>query len=357
MRLGLLIGRLNQCRHVEGIVRAAVARGHSVLLLCLVTDTGGKSYEAAEPARLPRRFHTMANPVRLTSLDDLAAALTSLHVDALVSVLPLPKAITSRVLSAWLQPTASNLFQVNPWRWDAVYGWSLGWRSMAERYRPLVAEGLRERFVPVGYAPAECLHWTDPAEVRATFGIAAPKITILLPYPFAITPWRYETHVRYGWPLLWPGHNDRALLRQVRAFADRSGTALVIKEREKNPVRGYARRVADHVIEGDEPGEPTLLRLLTLGDLLVHFGSTSVLDAASAGVRRWDVRIPGDVRLTGGWRSLRELGDGTGPFHFPPESYPYAERFLGGWPVPRSGEVIVGDLERKFGAMRGRAAA
>ena len=389
MTLGVLIGRLNHLRHVEGAIRAARADGHRVVLWCHTPTTRStKDYERPVPARLPQRIFGMASVESVESLASLRVECAHEGVAALLSTIDLPAPLVTGLSAgatvAWLPPTVSDFMQARePWKWAAIFSWSAVWSRIATWHREALGE-FREALVlrhalPVGYPPAECLDAIEARDARATLGVATPRVVVLLPYPFDITPWAWATHVRYAHLARW---NDRAVVRSLRAFCDRWDAALVVKERAKNAVRGYARDAADHVIEGDEPGEPTLLRLLSFAHLLVHFSSSSTLDAVAAGVRQYTFTLPGDTRLTGGWRAHEDFKAGRGLFHawhgvarhLPvhyvrhglDDTYPfreatwaqnthvdplirryYAERYLGGWPVPKSGALIVDELVRR----------
>jgi hypothetical protein len=143
----------------------------------------------------------------------------------------------------------------------------------------------------------------------------------------------------------------------MREFCDRNGALLVVKARRKDPVPHYARRRADRVFYDLAHHPPTILELLRVASLCVHFYSTTVLEAAACGVPSLCL-APREEDLgptswgfgfvhngeTGGiyhapgiayWRPLAEAFDGLPTWRladFPAEPGArrrYVERFLG----------------------------
>ena len=70
----------------------------------------------------------------------------------------------------------------------------------------------------------------------------------------------------------------------VRAFCDRNGAALVVKARAKDPVPSYLARRADRVLYDEHYYPATILELLKISALCLHFFSTAAYEAAYAGV-------------------------------------------------------------------------
>ncbi len=205
-----------------------------------------------------------------------------------------------------------------------------------------VASVLRERGRLVGFPEMDQWHTIDRAAVRKRLGLDADTPVVLyLPFPLKSNPrtfwvrhvygrssrvWRraavtlagrreYAAHVRAGW-------TDRAVVQAVRAFCDRNGAVLVVKSRAKDPVPGYLRRRADRVF-GDEHYYPaTILELLSIASLCLHFFSTAAYEAAYAHVPSVCIApSEEDLGLPATWRRFLnvEVGDS---FNFPGVVYP-----------------------------------
>jgi hypothetical protein len=205
-----------------------------------------------------------------------------------------------------------------------------------------VASLLRERGTLIGFPEMDQWHTIDRAVVRKHLGIGPETPVVLyLPFPFKSNPrtfwvrhvfgrssrvWReaavalggrreYAPHVRAGW-------TDRAVVQAVRAFCDRNGAMLIVKSRAKDPVPGYLRRRADRVF-GDEHHYPaTILELLSVSSLCLHFFSTAAYEAAYAHVP--SICIAPDEEDLGfppTWRKFLNVERGNS-FHFPGVVYP-----------------------------------
>lgn len=307
MRLAVYVRRLNQLRHVEAAVREASVRGHEVTLV--LDDQGEVGPKAGERARLeyvPARFAKWCQLVQHWSTaapDYYDALLVAAGLD--LDWLRLPKARTTSVI----QGSVSDLLRLEPTRWDLVFCWSLWW---AEAWASVVSAPDHERVARI------CRHVGLPVgDLDGPLRVSGLGTVVYLPFMGGSRLVR----ARY---VLW---DQLRLLTALRDYCDRHRAWLVVKSRAKTPADARLRGVADTVIEADEPGEPTLWRLLASaaaggGGLLVHHMSTGAAEAAAAGVQSlgimpygWDwpsdnrVQIP-DLMPHGGfyhWRGLSQV--------------------------------------------------
>ena len=206
-----------------------------------------------------------------------------------------------------------------------------------------VAETVRRRGTLVGTPEMDQVHWIDPAAVRARLGLAPGRPVVLyIPFPFQSNPrtfwvryiyggssdllrrlsawWhgssRYREHVARGW-------NDRAVVDAVRAFCDANDAAFVVKARAKDPVPGYLARRADHVSYDDAYYPATILELLRISSLCLHFFSTVAYEAAYAGVPSICIAPDGeDLGFPPVWREWFLNLDAGGSWNFPGAVYP-----------------------------------
>jgi hypothetical protein len=311
MKLALLILRKNYYRLLGPVVEEALARGH--LVQCC-HDWGGprRSGKASEFPDVAPAFR--AGTPEVTGYRDpaeLAARWRRDPPDAVVSIDPpepeLRNATKARWM--WLQYAADILFQQTPpgvVDADRVGLYSAWWSERIEARFPGSAIGpeLREKAVIVGAPELDAVPAIDRDLVRRRLGLPAGRpIVLYLPFPLRSnvpTPWLRHVHApatrveqaartflmapREYWPHAVNGWNDRRLVAAAREFCDRNGALLVMKAREKDPLPRYARRVADRTFYDLSHHPPTILELLSVASLCIHFYSTTVLEAAAAGV-------------------------------------------------------------------------
>jgi hypothetical protein len=209
-------------------------------------------------------------------------------------------------------------------------------------------------------------------------------VVLYLPFPLrsnVATPWLRNVHVpstraaqllrtlvagpREYWPDVRAGRNDRRVVEAVRSFCDASGALLVMKARRKDPVPRYAERLADRVLYDPSHYPPTILELLSVASLCVHFYSTAVLEAAAAAVPSLCLapRAPELGPASFGFAFVHN-GEPGGLYNFPGAAYwrPLAEAFdaLAGWRLgdfPLDPEARRGYVERFLGWADGRSSA
>lgn len=330
MNLGFVVVRKNHIKHYAGLIEEAVRRGWAVTLLCdhsgsQADPRGRKGYEFPHLDSLPAFRHGAPAVEAVRSVAELAAAARRRSLDALFCVggrtlVPALRAalgpgrpLVAQVQSAW----DSLMLHVRPDTLDAfdvIYGFTERWIDWWVEYqvayglapadeRQAWQRALKEKFVPVGFAEAEQAKWLDPAGARARRGLPAGRpIVLYLPFPFQSTWhefWPRRIHrfrrplqlanvalsgQRQWLPYVWNNWNDVSLVRQVRAFCDRHGALLVVKSRLKNPIPRHLRRVADRVFYDDGDYPATILELLSLSTLCIHYYSFTLAEAAALGV-------------------------------------------------------------------------
>lgn len=309
MRLAVLISRLNHLRHVDSVVAVAQTRGHDVTVLVL-QDAVKDSRPVVEYR--PARWRSL--PVAtVVAPDALWPTLEAMRVEAVVSLIDPPEPwAPPRVLRARLPQTVSNALTLHPNSWDRVYTWSPAWTAFFATARGRTHDHEHRRFAliarPVGWPELDGLGGIDPDAVRWDFHLPRDDrpIVLYLPLPYGAVPWEFRVHGLYGW-----GGEPRALAR-LRALADRHDAWIVVKSRAKTPVRRVVRDAADLVVEDDEPGEATMLRLLSVSQLVVHHVSLSVVEAVASRVLACGILPPG----WNAYRSRRAVPD-LDPAHVP----------------------------------------
>ena len=231
-----------------------------------------------------------------------------------------------------------------------------------------VAETLRRRASLVGIPEMDQCHWIDPAAVRARLRVEPDRLVVLyVPFPFASNPRTFWVRHVYGSPnTLWTraaiavarrneyrSHvaarwNDRNVVRAARAFCDRHGAALIVKARAKDPVPRYLARVADRVLYDDAYYPATILELLKVSALCLHFFSTVAYEAAYAGVPSICLTPAGDdLGLPPLWQEWFLNPDSGGSFNFPGVVYARAlGEFLDGFASARLSDYPLDPVAR-----------
>lgn len=367
MRVGFLIERRSYYRLFAPIVERALARGHETE--CWhdwgQPGTGSKATEFLNA--MPSFRHGRPRLRTFRGAADLAAQLAVDAPDVMVA-LSRPAGAGEGLRMRWfgLQYTldvASLLTPAGAARFDALGLHSRYWadhvtaclrifafnRSRGTGAAPepvdaaAVAQTIERRAVVVGTPEMDQVHSIDPAAVRARLGLSPDRPVVLyIPFPFKSNPhpfwvrhvyggssdilrrlrvwWhgdaRYREHVARGW-------NDRAVVNAARSFCDANGAALVVKARKKDPVPGYLARCADLVFYDDAYYPATILELLRISSLCLHFFSTVAYEAAYARVPSICIAPDGeDLGFPPVWREWFLNLDAGGSWNFPGAVYP-----------------------------------
>jgi len=324
LRIGLNVHRLSNLKHYAGLVEYALGQGINVTLFCDYTDTytkrgGPKEYEFPYVERIPhfRRGRPSVTPYR--SLEDLVSGLKRSGVHAFFSLYALPimeglKQQCPGLPLAQIQHGWDSLVHgADPGLFDVVYAFSAAWAGWWADYA--VHEGridpadhqravkhMESALVPVGFAEMEQLRYINAEEARARLGLPAGKrVVAFLPFPFESVSREVWPHWIYGhsrplqflalataggrkfWRYPAHGWNDRRLVRRLREFCDRHDAMLITKSRRKNPVRGYLAALSDRVFYDEAHYPATILDLMVVADLCVHFYSSALSEAVCAG--------------------------------------------------------------------------
>jgi hypothetical protein len=230
-----------------------------------------------------------------------------------------------------------------------------------------VAETLRRRATLVGIPEMDQCHWIDPSDVRRRHGIDRDRPVVLYcPFPFRSNPRTFWTRHVYGARVPWQrlavrlagrteyqsdvarGLNDQGVVNAVRAFCDRNGAVMIVKARAKDPVPGYLSRNADRVLYDDAYYPATILELLKISALCLHFSSTVAYEAAYACVPSICLAPSGDdLGLPPIWQEWFLNVDVGGSFNFP--GVVYARRlddFLDGFATARLSDFPLDPVAR-----------
>src|SRR5262249_14692909 len=315
MRLAVLIHRKNYYRLLGPVVDEALRRGHVVECWHDWSRARGSVKEfpdVAPPFRAGR-----PEVVTFSGAADLVERWRVDPPDAVVSIDPPDPEVrgAAKTRWVWLQYGADMVMLETAGRGitargiadaDSVAVYSDYWAREMEGWGPEagVVEGVAGKAEVGGEPGLDALAAIDGGEVRRRHGLPSDRpIVLYLPFPLRSNiraPWLANVHrpssrlvqalrtavggPRAYWPDVTRGRNDRRIVEAMRAFCDAGGALLVMKSRVKDRVPRYAERLADRVFYALPPSPPTILGLLSVASLGVHFYSTAVLEAACAAV-------------------------------------------------------------------------
>lgn len=351
MRAAFIVQRRNYYKYMGPLIRAAAARGWDCEIWLLIQEDA-KDYLLPTAENLPEALRGLARVLQTdghAGLQELASqgpdAIFSLHTAAHhdLSLLPQTRFVTlQHGLDTFLESTPEQLASS-----DAVCLYGLFWLDWACRYYEAEGFGsateircqLEARTLPAGSPQMDAIGDLDVAAIRRELGIPADKpVLVLLPVNISFWPgewpWFFATEGRLAqirqllramrkeglgflrryWRWALNGWNEAALMRSLRQFCDRHEAFLVVKTRRKDPLRLVAEQVADLALVDESYYRSTILKLLVVADVCIHFYSSAVLEAAAANTFGICVHRPNlETNAHRLWRTY-ELGDA---FNFP----------------------------------------
>ena len=396
LHVGFLVIRRNHLKHFAGAVEEALGRGWRVTLLCdhsgtQSQPTGWKGYDFPRLDAMPVFAKGAPGVAAFAAVEELDTLIRGAGIRVLfvVGARPIvaemrrrfPALLIAQIQSAWdalmlhVTPRTLPLF-------DAIYGFSAAWVDWWAEYQ--VAYGhipadeqeawrgrLKDRYVSVGFAEAEQLKYLDRAALRARLRLPADRPVVLyLPFPFQSIGrefWPHRVHRprravaalhvlasgrRQWWSYVRRGWNDRSLVGGLRRFCDANGAVLAVKARMKNLVPGYLRRLADVTVYDDAYYPATILELLAVSSLCVHYYSFALSETVYAGVPSVCISPSAEE-----WPQMRTQKMAVPAFSAAPESFYNFPGAVWSLSIPEAFERLPGLPLSAFALDAGRRAA
>jgi hypothetical protein len=350
LRLGFVIERKNYYRVLGPVVDAALRRGFAVECWHDHAQPRWGTKASEFPDWTPTFRFGVPEMTSFQGRADLQARLEARAPDAIVALAPPPGPARCRWIGVQYMTNLVNPFGAEGVRaCDRVLGYSPFWLDHAVDYLGAAgalgagdAADMAEKFAPVGVPEMDQVEAIDPAEVRRRLGLPKDRpVVVYLPYPIKSNPPTFWLRHVYGpssrvrravavaatgrrryWPHVARDWTDRRLVETVRRFCDRNGAALVVKSRLKDPVPRHTARLADRVLYDPSHYPATILELLSVASLCVHFFSSAAYEAVFMGVPSLCLAPDADdMGLSPLWtRELFHVREG-GSYHFPGASY------------------------------------
>jgi hypothetical protein len=354
-RLVFVIERKNYYRVLGPLVDAALRRGWRVECWHDWAQPRWGTKASEFPDAVPRFRWGQPKVVTHRGAEDLVARLGAAPPEAVLALGPPPAGLAKKVRWIGLQ-YMTNL--VNPFgpqgfrACESVAGYSRFWLDHTLEYLEgsgalvagdtATASAMTRRFTVVGVPELDQADALEPAAIRERFGLPSDRSVVLyLPYPAKSNPqtfWLRHVYapvnrLRRGLAVLAAGklrywsdvvgdRNDRRLVASLRAFCDANDALLVVKSRLKDPVPRHTQKLADLVLYDPSHYPATILELLSVSALCVHFFSSAVYEAVFLGVPSLCLAPAAeDMGLSPLWaRGLFHVRPG-GSYNFPGASY------------------------------------
>ncbi len=205
-----------------------------------------------------------------------------------------------------------------------------------------LADAIARRYAPVGVPELDQTALIDPSAVRARLGLPTDRPVVLyLPYPVKSNPqtfwlrhvYRPRSRLRRGlavvmalqlryWEHVVRDWNDARVVDTVRAFCDANDALLLVKSRLKDPVPRHTQERADRVLYDESYYPATILELLSISSLCVHFFSSAAYESVFLDVPSLCIApSPEDMGLDPLWTQLLFHTREGGVYNFPGASY------------------------------------
>jgi len=354
VRLVFIVERKNYYRVMGPVMDAALRRGWAVECWHDWAQPRWGTKASEFPDAVPT-FRWGAPQVVAYQGRELVERLSATPPDAVVALGPPPADLAKRIRWIRLQYMTNLVSPFGPHgllACERVAGYSRFWLEQALTYfkessalldgDAAVEQEITRRFTVVGIPELDQVAAIEPQAVRERFALPLDRPVVLyLPYPTKSNPrtfWlrhvyaptsrlrrgltllaalrlRYWQHVIRDW-------NDRRLVAALRAFCDANDALLVVKSRLKDPVPRHTAKLADLVLYDPSHYPATILELLSVSSLCVHFFSSAVYESVFLGVPSLCLApATEDMGLSPLWsRGLFHVREG-GSYNVPGASY------------------------------------
>ena len=338
-RVTFVVWRKNYYRVMGPVVDAALKRGWDVECWHDYSQAREGMKSSEFPDAVPTFRWGTPKVVEYRGEGDLVALLNARPPDAVVAITPRPAALKTTVRWVGLHYMTNYVHPPEPlgiFSSDLVAGYSRFWLERAlEYFRATGAlrdgdatteQEIARRFTTVGVPELDQVEAIEPQAVRERLELPAERpVVLFLPYPMMSNPRTFWLRHVYAptsrvrrafaviatrrfeyWRDVLSDRNDRRLVAALRAFCDANDALLIVKSRRKEGrVPRYTRSRADLVLYDPSHYPATILELLSVASLCVHFFSSAVYESVFLGVP--SLCIAPSAEDMGLWRWSRGL--------------------------------------------------
>ncbi|MFC1891804.1 hypothetical protein ACFLZT_05370 [Thermodesulfobacteriota bacterium] len=320
LKVGFYIPRLNYLKFLGPLIEYFLSQKVQVTLFCDHREPPSryKAYLYPNLAKLPE-FQYPVDRVAFGSLSEFTIATRDKGIQAMFfcncdeigkEFHEQMNVLSHKLIIAQMQ----NVFDLIVTSKDLSYSdviyiysddWIDWWKSYVQHHHLVPEMALKdflkdvdEKTVSVGFTEADQIPHIDPHCVREKYDIPANK-KVLLYSPFS---WARDFSLcgpslnrlpkqliqkmrrlccgasKYL-PNAWCGMLDRSIVEAVRKFCDRNNALFIVKAREKTIIPYYLEKTVDRIFFDESYYPYTLIELLSITDLCLHFHSCIVMEA------------------------------------------------------------------------------
>jgi len=297
MKVAFLIERNIYFRIFGPVIDKALEKGHEVFCLHNYSQpkTGSKAYQFPYISQAPQFTNGGVISLDFRSQGDFIEKCLQNNIQAIVSLnitqgnLGLIKELKLKGIywvalqNGFDTVAVSGNYLTAP---DKFFIYSPEWLECIFDY--LKRAGFQQKFsdkiMPVGFWLAEQKTIINPQDIKKKWGIPEnKKVVLLLPFPFGSSLKRPWTKYIYG-TRFFSQENDYSVCLAIKEFCRKNSGYLLVKSRQKDPVRNYLKKMADKVLYDEEFYPSTIMECLAIADICFNFYSTVAIEAISMDV-------------------------------------------------------------------------
>jgi hypothetical protein len=319
IKIGFNIARMNYIGILGPLIDFFKTQGDEVFLLCdhkqKKQNQGYKAYlfpdidKIKEIFPCERIFYYQSNTelVDVIKQNDIKVII-SLTFDSIAKDIYSAGLSEDNVFIAHIQTGFDLLYYDGAFLADAVYVfsdiWLDNWKKNLVRLgkdTPQILKEMDSKTVIAGFPQLDQLKDFSRDKICEKYGLPKDKkIVVLLPFPWRVS-FGVWSHIIYKpqnkilkllrliimrqWSKMKNVFNmadDKKVTEAIRQFSDRNDAFFVVKGRLKNRIPSYLAKAADKVIFDDSFYPYTILELLFVADLCIHFYSDAVKECVPA---------------------------------------------------------------------------
>jgi len=328
MNVGFYIGRMSYIAHFGPLIDYFQKKGAKISLYCdhrtKQKDYGYKAYQYPYPEKIRKAlnvdeiqiFHTTEEFIGIV-LEDQMQVVFFFAIDAIAQE---AKAIlgerAKNIIFAHLQTGADIIGARNLASADIVFvlteNWKIWWKKWLSEYQLIsraeqddVFEQIDRKAVVSGLPHVDQMVTYSRKSICRKYDLPMDKKIILyLPFPWRV-PFCVWSHVNYKpqnkfmklTRLLRHGcwgqgkeifnsdmANDLDVVKSIREFADRNNAFFLVKDRLKNKLPSYLKKLSDKIVYDESYYPYTIDELMFVSDVCVHFYSDTVKECVISNV-------------------------------------------------------------------------
>lgn len=319
MEIGFCIPRMNYLGHFGPLIDFLRNQGDEVFLLCdhrqKKQNQGYKAYLFPDTDKIKQIFpcKNVFCYQSSTELVDIIKqngikAIISLSFDSIARDIYSAGLLKGDIFISHIQTGFDLVYSDGALLADAVYVfsdvWRDNWKKNLVRFgknTPQILKEVDSKAVIVGFPQLDQLKDFDRGKICEKYGLPKDKkILVLLPFPWRV-PFGIWSHIIYKpqskllkliklavlgqWSKrqdIFTMTDDKKVTAAIRKFADKNSAFFVVKGRLKNRVPDYLAKAADKIIYDESFYPYTIMELLFVADLCIHFYSDAVKECVPA---------------------------------------------------------------------------